>query len=222
MFHAKAQRECELDKAAVVSAGGLGATGVAIGAFGAHGLPGYLEGAGFDAAAVAERLDTFVTGTRYQLYAALAVLAIGLGGGPGRFRWAVRLLVSGAVVFCGLLYVLALVEGLRWLGAVVPIGGLAMIAGWVALAVEAASHGAEGPKPESPTGPDLRGELVRLEEVITHQQQTVESLNEALTATRDELDGARRRSHSLEQAVQRLVDMQQAADDLPDEKPPHY
>ena len=102
---------------------------VALGAFGAHALhsrvaPGLL--------------DVFETGVRYQMYHALALLACAwvlerrLAGAP----WAAAaawLFLAGSVVFCGSLYVLTL-SGARWWGAVTPLGGLALLAGWACLA----------------------------------------------------------------------------------------
>lgn len=207
-----------MDRAALVSAGVLGATGVALGAFGAHGLPNYLEAAGYDTAEVAKRIETLVTGTRYQVYGALALLTIGLAGQEPAFRWAVRLLTCGVVVFSGLLYALAVVDGFRWLGAIVPIGGLAMIGGWIAI-------GWVGWRTRQTAADDrdeLAAEVVRLEEVITHQQRVVQALDEAVTATRDAADQTTRRSLSVEQTVKRLAEYQQGAEDLPDERPPHY
>ena len=100
---------------------------VALGAFGAHGLRARL---------VPDMLLTFEIAMRYQMYHALALLAVGAvagrlpGGAVAAAGW---LFVAGTVVFSGSLYVLAL-TGQRWLGAVTPIGGAAFIAGWVALA----------------------------------------------------------------------------------------
>ena len=107
-------------------AGILGALGVAMGAFGAHALRERLDPAS---------LATFETGARYHLLHALAAMAAALraapgGGGPARRAgW---LFVAGVLVFGGTLYGLAL-GGPRWLGAVTPLGGLALIAGWVSL-----------------------------------------------------------------------------------------
>lgn len=202
-------------------AGLLGATAVALGAYAAHGLDDALAGYGYSGDELSHRVDNFVTASRYQLVTAAAVLAIALSADRrpllGRAAW---LLVAGTTVFSGLLYVLAFSgDGWRWLGAVVPLGGLAMIVGW-ALAGFAAltprkAAGESGSR-------DLAAELVRLEEVITHQQQLVQDLNEAITAMRNQLDSNARRQHSIEETVKRLVDLQTAADDLPDEKPPHY
>ena len=100
---------------------------VALGAFGAHGLRGRL---------VPDMLMSFEIGVRYQMYHALGLLAVGLA----LSRWpssaaalAGWLFIAGTVVFSGTLYLLA-VSGQRWLGAVTPVGGVAFIAGWLALA----------------------------------------------------------------------------------------
>jgi uncharacterized membrane protein YgdD (TMEM256/DUF423 family) len=73
---------------------------------------------------------------RYQLYHALALLAVGATAGRlpgGALAIAGWLFVAGTVVFSGSLYVLVL-SGQRWLGAVTPLGGLALLAGWLVLA----------------------------------------------------------------------------------------
>jgi uncharacterized membrane protein YgdD (TMEM256/DUF423 family) len=101
--------------------------GVALGAFGAHGLRGRVT---------PEMLNVFEVGVRYQLYHALALLAVGAIAGRlpgGAFAIAGWLFVAGTVVFSGSLYVLV-VSGQRWLGAVTPLGGLALLAGWLVLA----------------------------------------------------------------------------------------
>ncbi|SEJ04639.1 Uncharacterized membrane protein YgdD, TMEM256/DUF423 family [Deinococcus reticulitermitis] len=102
----------------------LAALGVALGAFAAHGLRARLDAA---------MLANFETGARYQMYAALALLV--LGTLPGQTR-APALLLLGSVVFSGSLYVMAL-TGARWLGAVTPVGGALMIAGFVLAALDA-------------------------------------------------------------------------------------
>jgi uncharacterized membrane protein YgdD (TMEM256/DUF423 family) len=99
---------------------------VALGAFGAHGLR---------AMVTPERLVVFETGVRYQMYHALALLAIGIaftrlqGRTTAAAAW---LFVAGTVLFSGSLYVLTL-TGTRWWGAVTPFGGLAFLAGWALL-----------------------------------------------------------------------------------------
>ena len=108
----------------------LGGLGVAIGAFGAHAL--------HDTLAKAGRLDTFETAVRYQFYHALALVAIGV-------LWAVRpelrtlgttgwLWTGGILLFSGSLYALCF-TGITKLGAVAPLGGLLLLAGWVSLAL---------------------------------------------------------------------------------------
>ena len=100
---------------------------VALGAFGAHGLRARI---------VPDMLLTFEIGVRYQMYHALALLAVGAVAGRlpvGAVAAAGWLFVAGTVIFSGSLYVLAL-TGQRWLGAVTPLGGLAFLAGWAVLA----------------------------------------------------------------------------------------
>jgi uncharacterized membrane protein YgdD (TMEM256/DUF423 family) len=81
-------------------------------------------------------LAVFEIGVRYQMYHALALLALGAvagrlpGGAVAAAGW---LFVAGTVIFSGSLYLLA-VTGARWLGAVTPLGGLAFLAGWAAFA----------------------------------------------------------------------------------------
>jgi uncharacterized membrane protein YgdD (TMEM256/DUF423 family) len=102
-----------------VSAG----TAVALGAFGAHGLRAMVS---------PEMMAVFETGVRYQMYHALALLALGLGFArlQGRMVTAAAwLFVAGTVLFSGSLYVLTL-TGTRWWGAVTPLGGVAFLAGW--------------------------------------------------------------------------------------------
>jgi uncharacterized membrane protein YgdD (TMEM256/DUF423 family) len=116
---------------------GLGAASafisVAAGAFGAHALRQRLE---------PDLLAVFETGARYQMYHALALLAVAWAATrwPGTLvTWAGWLFVLGTVLFSGSLYVLAL-SGIRWLGAITPLGGLAFLAGWLCLVLGAARH----------------------------------------------------------------------------------
>lgn len=101
---------------------------VTAGAFGAHALRARLT---------PELLAAFETGARYQLYHALALLAVA----TATTRWAVPsiraagwLFVAGTVLFSGSLYGYALTQA-RWLGPVTPAGGLCFLAGWAALAL---------------------------------------------------------------------------------------
>jgi uncharacterized membrane protein YgdD (TMEM256/DUF423 family) len=100
---------------------------VAAGAFGAHSLKGWLP----------EDLSAaFETGARYQMYHALALLAVAAAHSrwPGAAVTAAGwLFVAGTIVFSGSLYALAL-TGHRWLGALTPLGGAAFLLGWLTLA----------------------------------------------------------------------------------------
>ena len=101
--------------------------GVALGAFAAHGLKSRLD---------AGMLAIFETGVRYQMYHALALLAVAWACTKWPGAWTTAsgwLFVAGIVVFSGSLYLLAL-SGVRWLGAITPLGGLAFLAGWAWLA----------------------------------------------------------------------------------------
>jgi uncharacterized membrane protein YgdD (TMEM256/DUF423 family) len=101
---------------------------VAAGAFGAHALRTRLS---------SDALAAFETGVRYQLSHALALLLVAWAATrwpAAPVRAAGWLFVAGTVIFSGSLYLLAL-TGARALGAVTPLGGLAFLAGWLALAV---------------------------------------------------------------------------------------
>lgn len=126
----------------LAAAGWLGAFAVTMGAFGAHAFPPSLEGRGYDEAEIAKRADTYETGARYQMYAALTLAVIGLAtrANPkpsGWWRFAGWFTLVGGLGFGGLLYALAYVDGMRWLGAIVPIFGLSMILSWICVAVGA-------------------------------------------------------------------------------------
>ena len=107
----------------------LGALSVAGGAFGAHALKGQLT----DSA-----LASFETGVRYQMYHAIALLAVALllkqSPEVSALSVAGWCFVAGVVLFSGSLYGLSL-GGIKALGPVTPLGGLAFIVGWVCLAV---------------------------------------------------------------------------------------
>ena len=107
-----------------------GFLGVAGGAFGAHALKARLS---------EQMLANFETGTRYLLAHAVALLVVGvLAGreGVGELRWVGFSFTFGMLIFTGSLWLMAL-TGTRWLGAITPIGGTALIVGWVALATAA-------------------------------------------------------------------------------------
>jgi len=101
----------------------LMALGVAAGAVGAHGRAGRVG---------PDLLATWRTGALYHLLHGLALVALGASGRP--FKLAGGLMIFGILVFSGSLYALVL-TGARWLGAITPVGGLALIAGWVSAAI---------------------------------------------------------------------------------------
>ena len=115
----------------------LGFLGVALGAFGAHALRATLTASG--------RLDTFETAVKYQFYHALALLAVGIllwiAQNDPAFRklqavqyltWSGNLFLAGVLVFSGSLYVLC-ATNITWLGAITPLGGVLLLAGWALL-----------------------------------------------------------------------------------------
>ena len=118
----------------IIAAGALlGGSGVMLGAFGAHGLVGLMT---------PQQAGWWQTAVQYQMWHALALLTLGalsVRRAP-LVAWCLGL---GTAVFSGTLYLMAL--GLpRWLGAVTPVGGLAMIAGWLLVgwgAIEGAGRG---------------------------------------------------------------------------------
>jgi uncharacterized membrane protein YgdD (TMEM256/DUF423 family) len=137
-----------MDRAFLVMGGLLGLIGVALGAFGTHALRARVP---------AERLATFETGVRYQLWHALALLAVAfvrsvgplvrgassaytplvLGRNANLFgAIAGWLFVAGVVLFSGSLYALALTGERRW-GMVAPAGGLCLLAGWACVVLAA-------------------------------------------------------------------------------------
>ena len=101
--------------------------GVALGAFAAHGLKTKLP---------PDMFNIFEVGVRYHMYHALALLAVAWastrwpGGSITAAGW---LFLAGTIIFSGSLYLLSL-SGMRWLGAITPIGGLAFLLGWLLLA----------------------------------------------------------------------------------------
>lgn len=116
----------------VLVAGALAAlTGVMAGAFGAHGLRQVVSVRG---------LEVFQTGVTYQIYHALALLAVAILGGFGfARRWLTAsaiLFILGILLFSGSLYGLVLLD-IRALGPVTPMGGLCFMAGWITLIIAA-------------------------------------------------------------------------------------
>lgn len=103
-------------------AGVLGFTGVALGAFGAHGLK--------DIVTDPHLMDVWKTGAHYHLIHAVMVAVAALH--PARPVWPARLFTAGILLFSGSLYLMA-VTGTLWLGAITPLGGLCFLAGWASL-----------------------------------------------------------------------------------------
>jgi len=102
----------------------LGAIAVALGAFGAHALKARLD---------AQSLEWWETGIRYLFYHVPAIALCGLLARPDRSpRLAFAAFLIGIALFTGTLCAMAL-TGARWLGAITPIGGTALIAGWLLL-----------------------------------------------------------------------------------------
>ena len=113
----------------ILAAGALlAALATITGAFGAHALQARLT---------PDRLSIYETAVRYQFYHALALLAIGLlarASVAPLLRWSAVLIIAGIILFSGSIYALSF-GAPRALGAVTPIGGLALIAGWLVFAV---------------------------------------------------------------------------------------
>lgn len=110
------------------------AIAIGAGAFGAHGLRSRLD---------ARSLEIFETGARYHLIHAVALVLVGVlvAAGWTRAARAGVAFVVGTVVFSGSLYALAM-SGVKALGAITPIGGVAFIAGWIFLALAARKRAA--------------------------------------------------------------------------------
>ena len=102
---------------------------VTLGAFAAHGLKASLS---------ADMLNTFQTGVQYHMYHALALFGVGVLTLQFPFNGMLRasgfLFLAGIILFSGSLYALSL-SGIRWLGAITPIGGVMFLAGWALLAL---------------------------------------------------------------------------------------
>ena len=110
----------------IIIGSALAALAVTIGAFGAHGLKSRVS---------ADDLVIFETGVRYQMYHSLALILLGLIGvnfQSNIVQLPAILFLAGIIIFSGTLYLIPL-TGLRWFGAITPIGGSALILGWIVL-----------------------------------------------------------------------------------------
>ena len=132
------------DRARLVRLGALAmAFGVALGAFGAHGLRGRLT---------PDLLAIYETGVRYHLVHALGLFVAGWLAGEDQTRSARLagvLFAVGILLFSGSLYLLAL-TGVRTFGAITPLGGVAWIAGWALIAARWRCSVATGPPSSGP------------------------------------------------------------------------
>ncbi|MDJ0922317.1 MAG: DUF423 domain-containing protein [Henriciella sp.] len=106
-----------------------GFTAVALGAFGAHGLADRLT---------PEAVAWWDTATLYLLAHSAVALAVGLSGRAGLISTGGLIMIAGAVLFAATLYAMAL-GAPRWFGAITPIGGVAMLAGWALIGWSALS-----------------------------------------------------------------------------------
>ena len=116
-----------MDRFFFVAGSLMGFLAVTLGAFDAHGLRTHLD---------ADLITVFETGVRYQMYHAFALLAVAMAYNkwPGKglilSGW---MFIAGIILFSGSLYALSL-SGVRWLGMITPIGGLAFLTGWLCMA----------------------------------------------------------------------------------------
>ena len=119
-------------KAILISAGILGAAGVGLGAFGAHGLEDLLIENG--------RTDTFDTAVVYHLFHTALLVGLGtlvlLKPAIRQFRIAAICSLVGILIFSGSLYILS-ITNITVLGAITPVGGLFLITAWVFLMIGA-------------------------------------------------------------------------------------
>jgi uncharacterized membrane protein YgdD (TMEM256/DUF423 family) len=122
----------------------LAGLAVAAGTFGAHGLPAFLEQRhaltqAASPADFAKAIANFETAARYQMYHAMALLFVGLWSErrPSKsLSVAGAAFLFGSLVFSGFLYALVLTQQ-KWLGAIVPIGGVSFLVGWIATLIAA-------------------------------------------------------------------------------------
>ena len=121
-----------MDRFFTISAALIMFVGVAAGAFGAHGLRDHF-------ARFPELAPTFETAVRYQLIHGLALFVVAwtVTKWPGPLtNWSGYLFIAGVVIFSGSLYLLS-ITGIRWLGAITPVGGIAFLVGWLFLLLAA-------------------------------------------------------------------------------------
>ena len=123
-----------MQKKILKTAAVLGALSVILGAFGAHALKQLISD---------KNLQTFETGVRYQFYHVIALFITGIlykDFTNNYLQWAGRLFCLGILLFSGSLYLLSFIEltdmtGLKWVGAITPLGGVCFIIAWLLLAL---------------------------------------------------------------------------------------
>lgn len=120
----------------LIAAAIFGALAVSLGAFGAHGLKKFLSDTS---------LTTYRTAVEYHFYHVFALMGLALwmkvtGSSSWWLSLSGWLFIGGIMLFSGSLYLLA-VTGIRWLGAITPLGGLCFIVAWVSLAVALVKEG---------------------------------------------------------------------------------
>jgi uncharacterized membrane protein YgdD (TMEM256/DUF423 family) len=121
-----------MNKTFLIAAACLGALAVGLGAFGSHGLRDKVS---------EHVLSIFETAVKYQFYHVFALLAVGIlfqWYNNAWLLWSGRLFTAGIVLFCGSLYALTFFianenDGMKWLGAIPPFGGLCFIGGWICM-----------------------------------------------------------------------------------------
>ncbi len=119
----------------LIAASISGFFGVAVGAFGAHGLPAKLKASGLDEAIISKKLDQCEIGVRYQLIHTVTIVALGLSSltrTTGLARAACGMFFAGILLFSGGLYSISFLDFLgHW--SIVPMGGLMFLIGWILL-----------------------------------------------------------------------------------------
>ena len=111
----------------IITGSVLAGLAVAFGAFGSHGLKSRIS---------PQDLIIFETGVKYQMYHALGLVLMGILGfhfPEKTIQLPFTLMTLGILIFSGSLYILV-VGGVRWMGAITPIGGIALISSWLLLA----------------------------------------------------------------------------------------
>ena len=119
-----------MEKSFLIAASIFGFLAVAIGAFGAHGLSAYFEDH-------PDLEDNYHTAVLYQMFHVVGLIAVAWAAAQwdqSAFTWSGYAFIAGILLFSGSLYILSL-TGIRWLGAITPLGGISFLAGWALLAI---------------------------------------------------------------------------------------